>query len=307
MRLSGGADEAPEWLYVQVKERIPTGQKESERRVTVLQDFSAPTLASAIKANWADYYTYLGRAPGAELSVGPYLTWCLTSVPDSFLNVVFRTRLPTEGAGEIIDETLAYFRSRQVKRFSWWAETDTPRTDLDKLLTTRGLTFDEGGMGMAADLMTLPADLPRPVGLTIRPVEDKATLQQWVQVMRIGFGIPEHGARGLCDLFADLARARPLQSYLAVLNGEPVGTSQLFLSAGVAGIYQVTCLPEARQQGVGTAITLAALLEARRRGYRISILQASDQGYSVYRRLGFQACGRLNQYLWEGETKPAEA
>jgi GNAT superfamily N-acetyltransferase len=274
---------------------------------TVVSDFSALTLARAIKANWADYYSYLGRSPSAELSVGPCLTWLLTGIPDSFLNVVFRTQLPTDGAGELIDETLAHFRSRNVKRFSWWAETDTPRTDLDTHLVTHGLTFDEGRTGMAADLMTLPEDLPRSAGLTIIPVEDKATLRQWIHVTRIGFGIPEHGESRLCDLFADLAFAMPMRSYLAVLNGQAVGTSQLFLSAGVAGIYSVTCLPEARRQGVGAAITLAALLEARMMGYRISILQASEQGCNVYRRLGFQAYDKLNIYLWESETNLPDA
>jgi predicted acetyltransferase len=90
-----------------------------------------------------------------------------------------------------------------------------------------------------------------------------------------------------------------VRSYLALLNGQPVGTSQLFLSAGVAGIYNVTCLPEARHQGIGAALTLTALLEARIRGYRISILQASHLGYTVYRRLGFQDYGKLNTYQWE--------
>jgi predicted acetyltransferase len=49
---------------------------------------------------------------------------------------------------------------------------------------------------------------------------------------------------------------------------------------------------------------LAALRDARELGYGISILQASDLGYGVYRRLGFEAYGRLNQYLWEDEMRP---
>ena len=258
---------------------------------------------TAIKANWADYYAYLGRSPAAEFSVGPYLTWLLTGVPDSFLNVIFHARLPADGAGAIIDEALAHFRSRGVRGLSWWAETNTPATDLGRQLISHGLTFDEGGTGMAIDLTALPADPPIPPGLAIVTVDDPATLRQWIHVCRIGFGIPEHAESRLYDLFAGLAAERPVQCQLAVLDGRPVGTVQLFPSTGVAGIYNVTCLPDARRQGIGAAVTWAALVEARRLSYGLGVLQASSQGYDVYRRLGFRDYGKLNVYLWENHSE----
>lgn len=274
---------------------------------TILSDFSAPALVHAIRVNWVDYYACLGRAPNAELSAGPHLTWLLTGVPNSFLNVVMRTQLPPNRAGKVVDETLAHFRSRNVKLLSWWAETDTPRAELNRHLIARGLTFEKGGTGMAADLTALREDLPSPVGLTINRVEDSAALKQWTRVSRIGFGTPEAAEERLFELFSDSAFEPHVQCYLAVLNGQPVATSQFFLSAGVAGIYNVTCLPEARGQGIGAAIALAPLLEARRRGYRIGILQASSMGYPVYLRLGFQEYGRLNFYLWKNEPESPDA
>jgi len=273
----------------------------------ILSDFSTPAVVRAIKANWADYYHYLGRSPNAELYVGPYLTWLLTGIPDPFMNVVLHTQLPPDGAGELIDEALAHFRSRNVTRLSWWTGEGQHETDLEKHLVARRLTFSEGGTGMAADLRALQEDLPTPTDLTIVPVEDKETLKKWIHVANIGFGLPESSESLWFDLFTGQVFELPVRNYLAVSNGQPVGTSQFFLSAGVAGIYNVTCLPQARQQGVGRAITLAPLLEARKMGYRISILQASDLGYKVYRRLGFQEYGRLSNYLWVNETEPADS
>jgi len=72
------------------------------------------------------------------------------------------------------------------------------------------------------------------------------------------------------------------------------------MAAGVAGIYNVGTVPEARGKGIGAAITLAPLLEARSRGYKIAILHASELGYSVYRRLGFQDYCQMNIYVWMG-------
>ncbi len=276
--------------------------EEYERMPTVVTDTTEISLRTSIKANWVEYYTCLGRAPGSELSMGPHLSWCLTGALDSFLNVVFRTRLPREGAGEMIDSTLAHFRARQVEVCTWWAEDENVCPGLDPYLTGRGLKFEEGGIAMAADLTALPADVPQAAGLTVRPVEDEAQWRDWVQVVRLGFGLPERSEPRLYELYASLGGTALMQSYLASLNGQPVGTAQLFLSAGLAGIYEVACVPEARRQGIGTAVTWTALRAAQAQGYRIAILQASERGYGVYQRLGFQAYGRLPRYVWASEN-----
>ena len=271
----------------------------------MLTDFSTPAVLAALKANWAEYYTWLGGGPGSELAVGPHLSWCLTGVADPFLNVVFRTRLPRAFADELIAATLAHFRERQVARCSWWAEDERDCPQLGEYLSGQGLTFDEGGLGMAADLAAVPEAGPRAAGLSIEAVEGGAGLRDWVRVMRLGFGLPEGSEPRLHELFAGLTGMPAGQSFLARLNGQPVGTAQLFLGAGVAGIYQVTCVAEARRQGIGGAVTWAALQAARAQGYRIAILQASALGQPVYRRLGFQGCGQLNQYVWADEGEGA--
>ncbi|HKJ39328.1 MAG TPA: GNAT family N-acetyltransferase, partial [Anaerolineales bacterium] len=84
----------------------------------------------------------------------------------------------------------------------------------------------------------------------------------------------------------------------------PVGTSQLFRSAGVAGIYNIACIPDVRGMGIGTAVTRTVLVDARKLGYKVGILQASQMGYKVYQRLGFQDFGKLSVFLWENEKSP---
>src|SRR5687767_10347655 len=270
----------------------------------ILSDFSATELVKAsIKANWENYHYCLGRSPSVELSIGRYLTWLITNMPDHFMNLVVCTQLPSEGTDELIENALTHFRSMNIRKLSWLAEEGVPATEIKRYLLSHGLTFSESfATEMAADLMSLPEDLPLPTGLKIVPVEDKETLRQWIHVASIGFGVPEEFEKVWYDFFVETVFEMPFWSYLALFNERPVGTSQLFPSAGVAGIYNVTCLPDARGQGIGAAITLAPLLDARAMGYRIGILQASSLGYRVYRRLGFQDFGKLSVYLWENDT-----
>jgi GNAT superfamily N-acetyltransferase len=267
----------------------------------ILKDLSAPQLVKeAIKTNWENYHYCLGQSPSVELSVGRYLTWFITNMPDHFMNLVVCTGLPSRGAEEIIDRALVHFRSLQIKKLTWLAREGVPSTRLKKCLISRGLTFHESyGREMAADLTSIPETPPMPAGLRIVLVEGRELLRQWIHVASIGFEVPEEFEEVWYDFFAEAIFELPFWTYLALLHDRPVATSQLFLSAGVAGIYNVTCLPEARGQGIGAAVTQAALRDARDTGYRVGILQASDLGYTVYRRLGFQDYGGLSVYLWD--------
>lgn len=260
------------------------------------------SVKSAIKANWEAYHYCLGSSPNVELSIGRHLTWLVTDLPDHFMNLVVCSQLPAEGADKLIESTLTHFKSMNIKKFSWVAHEDGLSVETSRVLLAHGFTFREAfATEMAVELSTLPDELRTRPGLSIVRVEDESLLRQWSHVASIGFRIDEKFKQVWCDLFADVILNPQFRTYLALLDGKPVGTSQLFISEGVAGIYNVTCMPEVRGHGIGSAMTLAPLLEARQLGYRVGVLQASQQGYNAYRRLGFQDFGKLSLYLWEND------
>lgn len=77
----------------------------------------------------------------------------------------------------------------------------------------------------------------------------------------------------------------PVRNDLGYWNGMPIATSSLFFGAGVAGIYIVSTLSHARGKGIGAALTVRPLQEAREMGYHTGILQSSPMGFNVYKRL----------------------
>jgi GNAT superfamily N-acetyltransferase len=269
----------------------------------ILTELSGRKLVkSSIKANWEAYHYCLGSSPKVELSIGRYLTWLMTDLPDHFMNLVVCNQLPPEGVDDLIESALARFRSMNIRKLSWLTHGNVPSAEINKVLLAHGLTFrDAFATEMAVDLSQLPADLPTRPSLRIVPVNDECALKQWIHVASMGFRINEKFERVWYDFFVDTLFDTRFQTYLALLDGKPVATSQLFLSEGVAGIYNVSCIPEARGQGIGSAITLTPLLKAREMGYQIGVLQASQKGYNVYHRLGFQDFGKLSLYLWEND------
>jgi GNAT superfamily N-acetyltransferase len=98
---------------------------------------------------------------------------------------------------------------------------------------------------------------------------------------------------------------RRAYAFIGALNGKPVGASVLYLDAGVAGLYDVGVLPEARRQGIGAAMTVAPLRFARELGYRYGVLQASGMGVPVYERVGFRKVCRISCW-YHSKTQQAK-
>ena len=64
------------------------------------------------------------------------------------------------------------------------------------------------------------------------------------------------------------------------------------------GVYSLSTLPECRRMGYGEALLRAAVAsEQARTGIRRVVLQSTDAGYSLYRRLGFREVAKFSVYL----------
>lgn len=76
-------------------------------------------------------------------------------------------------------------------------------------------------------------------------------------------------------------------------DGRAAGSMTLFIDGATAGLYHVDVIASARGQGVGTAMTMAALSVARAAGARLAVLTATELGIALYRSLGFKIAGDL--------------
>lgn len=267
----------------------------------IIQDSSSPALVSALETNMYEFYKAWGRTPQAELWEDSDLIQVVTDMPFALLNGIFRACLAPERVDAIIEATIARVASRRVPAL-WWTGPATQPADLGRHLGDHGFVHSGDVPGMAVDLLTLDRDHPRPADVTIERVEDREMLRTWAQVGWVGTGFPEtsHDEFAELELSIGIQPKRSRLRYLGFKNGKPVATSAMVLHAGVAGVFAVATLTEFRRQGMGAAVTLAPLLDALEMGYRVGTLQASEMGFPVYRRLGFQEICKFGTYRWEG-------
>jgi GNAT superfamily N-acetyltransferase len=266
----------------------------------MLQDISTQEVIMAIEENFIGFISAYVRTGHGEVYEEPELTWVFTGTPLRFFNGVIRTSLDPSKTDEAIEVVLDFYQSRQ-QIMTWWVSPLACPCNLMHRLAERGLMLCTKQTGMAIDLRKINESLSLLDGLVIEQVQDEQTMQEWVCTNARGFAIDEH----VLASYRKLVTTRPPLEhpvgpfYLARLNGEPVATAALYCAAGVAGIYEVCTLLPARQKGIGSAITMALLLDARAMGYQTAILLAEPMGVSMYQRLGFSTYCAFDACYWK--------
>ncbi|GAC1425899.1 MAG: hypothetical protein NVSMB54_11300 [Ktedonobacteraceae bacterium] len=266
----------------------------------MVQELGTAAMLEAMEANFSEEMMCFGRVlPGGIVQEGPELWWFYTGRPQ--LNGVTITRLAQNDNTYIdkkITEALDFFSTRNTATH-WAISPTTYPTNLATHLQARSFTKVGENITMAIDLHTMHEVLPSRPELVIKEIENLETLKIQRDISLRGFGSTQEEAQTYYDNFAanGFGKGTPWHHYIAWLNDTPVGISSLLLHAGIAGIYGVATLAEARKQGVGAALTLHAMYEARTAGYHIAILAPSQIGLHMYRTLGFQEIGMTYYYL----------
>ena len=219
--------------------------------------------------------------------------------------LVLNPNLPAKGfnfackvdAGEsskeqVIDYVVEAFRAKGLTpHFQLWPITRPPDFGVD--LWQRG--FQEDG---ELDVMVWkkPASLRPAPEVEVRAVSGRADTEAAVDIVLRGFGFPLDWKDVLLTSLGEEPDQVVGQTFLAEVGGRPVGVAALVRTGeGIAGIYSVATLPEARRRGVATALSLRcieAYQDSEDEVLTLQVLRGSDAG-RLYERLGFETAYTL--------------
>ncbi len=245
---------------------------------------SEPAAADTI----ADHFDHFFRTVLAtdEALVSPVCFRYITREPHPFGNLAVVSRSATAAdvtrdAGPLCDEA---FPSAIV-----FADAGTP----EQLGAAEELGFVHGErMPLMSVTPGTLAATALPEGYTCREVTPDEN-DAWAEAVAAGYGLP----LSVGHLFS-VGRAHErcpgaARYFVVEHDGEMVATSLVYLHDGLAGIYGVSTRPEHRAKGLGAHLTAEPLRRAWDEGYTVGLLQASEMGAPVYRRIGFKSHGSM--------------
>ncbi|HNQ96068.1 MAG TPA: GNAT family N-acetyltransferase [Anaerolineales bacterium] len=285
----------------------------------ILHNATDEQLGLAVFENLYDLFRAMANhLPDGKLIENGKLSRHLTFPTNPMFKGVWNTRLSEHEADTVIDETIAWFKEQNAPFFFWWTGGITTPDDLEERLAKRGmismaeqtqelakgiLSTEQGSPCMVAELSKMNESVlaKTPAGFVIKEAEKESHLYDFKKVFVETYAIPEWAGQAWVDATLKIGIGKTQwRIFVGYLNDNPVATNMLFNGAGVASVYAVATLPSTQGKGIGAAITLKPLLDARdKEGYKYAVLFSTEMGVKVYQRIGFRLTNlRINRFLW---------
>ena len=200
-------------------------------------------------------------------------------------------RVAADAVAALVEEVRALVPAE--KAVTWWIDPDAQPPDLDDRLRALGFVEPSDRASVVHALAFDGEPPPGPGDVAVRCVDDFASFERAMEVMWEAFETPaDRRARGRAHLqeeFDAHAEAGSPLTFLAELDGRPVGIGRSVLSDRGVFLIGGSVLPDARGRGVYRALVRARFEDAARRGTPGLIVEAlPDTSYPILKRLGFE-------------------
>lgn len=244
-------------------------------------------VVAEIEAAFVGHWSVFGRWSLGELHDERGILWFETPIRHLPYNGVIRTGVEGEPDAALA-AVVERFTARGVE-FFWLAHPSASPPDLGERLEAHGLRPVETATGMSIELVDWRDD-GLPEGFSYVEVLDDEQLRAYQELTVRYWEVTPDDAGLVARFQREWGPGRaPGHRYLALVDGAPVGKSYLSLAAptGVAAIYAVSVLPEARGRGIAGGLTTVMLRRAQELGLVRVVLHSSDMAVGLYRRAGF--------------------
>lgn len=223
------------------------------------------------------------RSRGAARQEGELFLY-RTPVPDPVVwNGALLLSAPQEPI-RLLEQADCFFDDREAYGFWVVGSEDSEMADL--LDRRDAPAIDNAPLMVAA---TEAVSTSATSDLTIETVADERGRQAFVAVSAVAFETIGAAATSWPAVYPDVesVAGRDIVTVVARRDGRAVAAGMGYLHADVCQVIHIGTSPDSRRQGLGAAVTAAVVGEARTRGARYAVLQATEFGESVYRALGF--------------------
>jgi GNAT superfamily N-acetyltransferase len=283
-------------------------------------------LIKAMEANLNVHMTHFAQYLNqVELIRIPGYTIVNAGLPDDTFNYVLDADFSNAEADKKIHEVTNYFLQKNIpfslgsihgsspsgrashdKRycpipFSWWISPYDKPENLSDCLENNGYVNTENNIAMYFDLDAWDENTFSIPELKIVQAKDEKSLIDFALILANDKTSFKKYFEWLASILTD---DDPIEYYVGYVNNKPVVRGLSCYFAQVAGLHWLSTLPSERKKGYGKAMQEYRLKRAKDLGYHIAVLQASHEGYPLYKKLGYKECGVFREFKLLKSSEP---
>jgi GNAT superfamily N-acetyltransferase len=192
--------------------------------------------------------------------------------------------------------TAGRFYHERKSRWSFWVCEDlldpSARRNCREIFTGAGMRAISHAPGMLASVLGAPSrPLPE---IECRAVSDPGSRAAFAALTVTCFEIPVAVARAVYE--PESAWQGAYRGYLGMVNGSAASIVALVRAGGAVGVYSLGTVPAHRHKGYGEALLRAAVASGNLPDEPL-VLESTEAGYRLYRRLGFRDVTNFTVYL----------
>ena len=207
------------------------------------------------------------------------------------LSVVMRLRVAGREASDVVDRARSILRERGRDRAIWMVGSSASPPDLREQLLALGLTDDIDPV-LGGLVLSREPDVGGATGVEVVRADRREQLHDFFRIQQEAFGEDRNasdGGEAFVDAMFEAERsADHITTYLAYVDGEPVGTARsTFTPYGVV-LNGGSTLQRARGRGVYRALVRARWDDAVGRGTPFLTTLARPSSYPILKRVGFE-------------------
>lgn len=202
-----------------------------------------------------------------------------------------------ETTKEELLSAITYYNSKKLA-FCIWVNDENLNDHLKSIFSTLSIKCHGEELGMLLELeQYTPTKNKQHKYIT--PVKDPQTLSHYANVIASHWEPKDENVliyyQKTANDYLDIINSIGLFVYYH--NAIPAATVELFpTDEKTMGIYGLATLEKFRGNGIGSALMSFSLNFAKQKGYKQIILQATEDGYGIYQKLGFKTFTKYYEY-----------
>ncbi len=213
-------------------------------------------------------------------------------------NGIFHNYKQMPDASANLDTAIHYFSERAIPFIWWWLDQAAIPNDISHELGAKGFSHLGDFQLMAAPIeKTYSENISEKI--QIKKIDNDQDYQIFLGIICEVFNLCDSIRQDFAAMYQSYGGHGKFIHYLGYIDGIPAATGTVFMEGNIAGLYNGATLPQARQNGLCSALIINAMREAKLAGceYAVTQLMANAAAKSLCEKIGFKNYGCIKPYL----------